>query len=65
MLFLLIRTTYPDIMLGHFENIEIPPIKAKNLYMAAYGSPDGSKDPKYWVNQYISKYYGVGSVLVR
>lgn len=50
---------------GHFENIEIPPIKAKNSYMAAYGSPDGSKDPKYWVNQYISKYYGVGSVLVR
>ena len=50
---------------GHFENIEIPSIGAKNTYMAAYGSPDGSNDPKYWVNQYISKYYGVGSVLVR
>ena len=50
---------------GNYENIEIPPIKAKNSHMAAYGCPDGSKDPKYWVNQYLSKYYGVGSVLVR
>lgn len=50
---------------GYLENIQVPRIKANNPYMAAYRSLDCSKDPKYWVNQYISKYYNVGSVLVR
>lgn len=50
---------------GYLENIQVPKIKANNPYMAAYRSLDCSKDPKFWVNQYISKYYNVGSVLVR
>lgn len=51
--------------MGIFENIKVPAVETNNPYCAAYGLGDCQEDKNNWINQAISRYYGVNSIILR